>query len=453
MTIIHVMQRFNDGKEDGKDGESHDGTGRQTVTKSSKRQEAINQRLTTESDSSRNWPAPETAVGSSGWYQDRRANYPIRASHSDQRVSQPYFDHLNCGQNYYPPQYYQRFGPPVWCSPNYQNIQWQPQFQTIPGHSFQRQPRGQYYRGQSFSNQPYPVSSNNVTGQNSSDHQEANERMRRHLSGKEIATLINQFRVWKVTKSGREFDERLSVDKHLSSKCIKFNLTSYNILSQDLLDFHNNLYSQCARNVLPWKERFKRLTDEMISLRSNIYCLQEVNEHHLITDLAPFFTANGFQVLYKKRPNKEDGCALVYDDRMFKLVKSHYLELNRTDVHPNLDRENVAIIGLFEPRNPYLASIDSRIAIGTTHLLFNPKRGDIKINQIRLLLAEMSNMARKDNNKASLLNGQGANSSCHMNGQSDAGPINADNYPVILCGDFNTLPGSPIHQFMIKGNN
>ena len=282
----------------------------------------------------------------------------------------------------------------------------------------------------------------------------AGSRMRkRFLSGREVETLINQFRVWKTTKFGREFDQRLKIDPTLSSKCMQFKLTSYNILSQDLLDYHSSLYSKCSRRTLSWASRFQKITDELCRIKSNIVCLQEVNEQHFDSDLAPFFNAYGYKTLYKKRVNRQDGCALAYDEKSFRLIHSVQVEFNQVSVHPNLDRENVAILALLEPKNPYLKAKGAKIVIATTHLLFNPKRGDIKINQIRLLLAEIRKMACEENGR-SLLNGhdQTLSDDLASNNLASQDLASNDYHPVILCGDFNTLPGSPIHQFLIKGS-
>ncbi|KAF7656080.1 hypothetical protein LDENG_00046340 [Lucifuga dentata] len=59
-----------------------------------------------------------------------------------------------------------------------------------------------------------------------------------------------------------------------------------------------------------------------------------------------------------------------------------------------------------------------------THLLYNPRRGDIKLAQLAVLLAEISRLS-------------------HL-------PDGSTN-PVLLCGDFNSIPGSPLYSFLTKG--
>ena len=59
--------------------------------------------------------------------------------------------------------------------------------------------------------------------------------------------------------------------------------------------------------------------------------------------------------------------------------------------------------------------------MATTHLLFNPKAGDVKLAQLSCLLAELHQLAST----------------------SDQGL-----HPCILCGDFNSVPGSPLLRFI-----
>lgn len=75
-----------------------------------------------------------------------------------------------------------------------------------------------------------------------------------------------------------------------------------------------------------------------------------------------------------------------------------------------LNRCNVAIVARFALQsNPSI-----QFVVATTHLLFNPKRTDVRLAQIQVLLAELHRIAH--------------------NGQH---PI-----PIILSGDFNLKPDS-----------
>lgn len=65
--------------------------------------------------------------------------------------------------------------------------------------------------------------------------------------------------------------------------------------------------------------------------------------------------------------------------------------------------------------------------MATTHLLFSPKRGDIKLAQIQYFLAEIDRLSLRN----AALNSY---------------------YPIIVCGDFNAQPESPLSKFLINGH-
>ena len=73
--------------------------------------------------------------------------------------------------------------------------------------------------------------------------------------------------------------------------------------------------------------------------------------------------------------------------------------------------------------------------IATTHILYNPRAGEVKLAQMSYLLAEMHKMATI----------QADTSTIQTRSNSD------DLIPCILCGDFNSLPNSPFLQFLLEG--
>lgn len=90
-----------------------------------------------------------------------------------------------------------------------------------------------------------------------------------------------------------------------------------------------------------------------------------------------------------------------------------------------LFRDNCGLIALFQARTQNTTS-DDLFCVATTHLLFSPKRGDIKLAQVQYFLAEIDRLARKDSTTNSY-------------------------YPIILCGDLNARPQSPLIQFLLNG--
>ncbi|XP_051954715.1 protein angel homolog 2-like [Xyrauchen texanus] len=203
-------------------------------------------------------------------------------------------------------------------------------------------------------------------------------------------------------------------------KCpFDFSVMSYNILSQDLLCDNGYLYRHCSPPVLDWHHRFPNIMKELEQHSADILCLQEVQEDHYKEQIKPSLESLGYHCEYKRRTGlKPDGCAVVFKRERFSLVSCHPVEFLRRGI-PLLDRDNVGLVLLLRPLDPY--SSLTNICVANTHLLYNPRRGDIKLAQLAMLLAEISQVGQLPDS-----------SIC----------------PVVLCGDFNSVPWSPLYRFI-----
>lgn len=109
---------------------------------------------------------------------------------------------------------------------------------------------------------------------------------------------------------------------------------------------------------------------------------------------------------------------MIFKRERFSLVSCHPVEYFRRGV-PLLDRDNVGLIVLLRPMDPYVSL--SNVCVANTHLLYNPRRGDIKLAQLAMLLAEINRVSQLPDSSV-----------C----------------PVLLCGDFNSVPWSPLYRFI-----
>lgn len=200
---------------------------------------------------------------------------------------------------------------------------------------------------------------------------------------------------------------------------------SYNILAQDLLQDNAYLYRHCDPGVLPWDFRLPNLLREIEQYDADVLCLQEVQQDHYETQMKPALQALGYQCVYKKRTGqKPEGCAMVFKSSRLSLVSAHPLEYLRPG-DALLDRDNVGLVLLLRPVAGSGQSDPSDfICVANTHLLYNPRRGDIKLAQLAILLAEISRLSRLPDGSAS---------------------------PVVVCGDFNSTPWSPLYRFLTQG--
>jgi CCR4-NOT transcription complex subunit 6 len=131
-----------------------------------------------------------------------------------------------------------------------------------------------------------------------------------------------------------------------------------------------------------------------------------------------------------------DGCAIFYRKSKFTLMECQNLEFNqlciskpefrKTDDMYNrvMTKDNVAIIMRLESKEP----IDSKtgekgtVLVGNVHIHWDPMHKDVKLVQSAILVEEMEKQFRK-HPKAS----------------------------VVLCGDFNSMPGSGVYDFLTHG--
>uniref|UniRef100_A0A8D3A2G0 Angel homolog 2 (Drosophila) n=1 Tax=Scophthalmus maximus TaxID=52904 RepID=A0A8D3A2G0_SCOMX len=193
---------------------------------------------------------------------------------------------------------------------------------------------------------------------------------------------------------------------------------SYNILSQELLQDNAYLYRHCDPGVPVWGSRL------ILLFSFQILCLQEVQKDHYENQMKPALHALGYQCEYKKRTgSKPDGCAVIFNSSRLSLVSSNPVEFFRPG-DALLNRDNVGLVVLLRPNDNDPSSSAGCICIANTHLLYNPRRGDVKLAQLAILLAEVGRLSRLPDGSAG---------------------------PVVLCGDFNSTPGSPLYRFLTTG--
>ncbi|XP_031535143.2 protein angel homolog 1 isoform X1 [Vicugna pacos] len=206
----------------------------------------------------------------------------------------------------------------------------------------------------------------------------------------------------------------------------QFTLMSYNILAQDLMQQSSELYLHCHPDILNWNYRFANLMQEFQHWDPDILCLQEVQEDHYWEQLEPSLRMMGFTCFYKRRTGcKTDGCAVCYKPKRFRLLCASPVEYFRPGLEL-LNRDNVGLVLLLQPLVPDgLGQVSvAPLCVANTHVLYNPRRGDVKLAQMAILLAEVDKVAKLSDG-----------SHC----------------PIILCGDLNSVPDSPLYNFIRDG--
>ena len=145
-----------------------------------------------------------------------------------------------------------------------------------------------------------------------------------------------------------------------------------------------------------------------------------------LTRLLGWVFLAGFTCFYKRRTGcKTDGCAVCYKPTRFRLLCASPVEYFRPGLEL-LNRDNVGLVLLLQPLVPEgLGQVSvAPLCVANTHVLYNPRRGDVKLAQMAILLAEVDKVARLSDG-----------SHC----------------PVVLCGDLNSVPNSPLYNFVRDG--
>ena len=208
-----------------------------------------------------------------------------------------------------------------------------------------------------------------------------------------------------------------------------FSVVTYNVLAQELIQKNPELYTHCPSDLLDWEYRKHNLLRELEESDAEVICLQEVQEEHYSSWYKPQLAYRGYEGLYQKRTGKHlDGCALFYKSSTLEATGVKAVTYQK---HCNpLNKDNVALVVKFRwtefSRGHATPTSDGHtFCVATTHLLFNPKAGEIKLAQVACLLAEVHSVA---------LDGTG-DQMC----------------PVVICGDMNSVPGSPLITFLQDG--
>lgn len=211
--------------------------------------------------------------------------------------------------------------------------------------------------------------------------------------------------------------------KRPSPNCDRFTILSYNILADYLAtDHRGKLYFHVPRYMMDWEWRKKNILFELGLWSADILCFQEVDRFH---ELEEELKVRGYCGTWKMRTgNPVDGCAVFWRSSRFKLLHEESIEFNKLGL-----RDNVAQICVLERISqndtrhksaiPSSTGGSSRVVVGNIHVLYNPRRGEMKLGQVRVLLDRIHAVSKL-----------------------------WDDAPVVLCGDFNCTPKSPLYNFI-----
>ncbi|KAK9668778.1 hypothetical protein RND81_13G086100 [Saponaria officinalis] len=173
---------------------------------------------------------------------------------------------------------------------------------------------------------------------------------------------------------------------------------------------HRYLYHNISPKILSWDHRRTVICKELEQYNASILCFQEVDRFN---DLQVILHQDGYEGVLKARTGDAcDGCAIFWRKERFVLLHEEHIDFRGYDL-----RDNVAQFCVLKT-----ADGCRRLLVGNIHVLYNPKRGDIKLGQVRLYLEKAYKLSQQ------------------------WGEI-----PVVLSGDWNSYPQSAVYQYISSG--
>lgn len=272
-------------------------------------------------------------------------------------------------------------------------------------------------------------------------------------------------RQWKNLLTGPE-REAITADPHAET----FSILSYNILCERYAT--ERLYGYTPNWALAWTYRRNAITKEILAHDTDIICLQEVDiaqyEDHFVKTLGEHGYAGVFFPKHRARlmstdteRRSVDGCATFYKNSRFQLVERQFIEFpslaiqrpdfKKTEAMFNrvLTKDHVAVICLLEDMHT-----GTRFIVGNAHVDWDPAFCDVKLVQAALLVDEIEkaadNFAKYPPRPPAPVNSDDPDQAASQRPP----PVYSDGtrIPVVICGDYNSVPGSGLYDFMSSGH-
>ncbi|CAF0807740.1 unnamed protein product [Adineta ricciae] len=250
-----------------------------------------------------------------------------------------------------------------------------------------------------------------------------------------------------------------------------FTIMNYNILCDKYATRH--VYGYCPSWALKWDYRRKHILEELRSYSADIIALQvgEINE--METDqfhsfFLPELQKHGYDGVFSPKSRAKtmceqdrryvDGCAIFYRQSKFRLIKHYLVEFNQlamsaangTACHDMMNRvmtkDNIGLVAFLETKEEIYSHTFSNgvlptdhkqmLFVCTAHIHWDPEYCDVKVVQTLMLLSELKTIIEDAIQK-------------HRPNSNMS--IDCSTVPLVLCGDFNSLPGSGVIELMRSG--
>ena len=185
------------------------------------------------------------------------------------------------------------------------------------------------------------------------------------------------------------------IAEKLSKNQTLIRVVQYNILCDSLLPVSTHIVEEDLKkyHYFSWENRSKKILEELKTLNADLISLIEFeNDPNFIKELNNY----GYELAFKPRTGKHsEGCAIAWKNDKYEMLDLLSIGFNMNKDVKNINdvfsRDNIALIGIFKLKN-----IENMIIIfSNTHLVFNTKRGEIKLGQTYQLVMALEELRKK----------------------------------------------------------
>jgi len=234
----------------------------------------------------------------------------------------------------------------------------------------------------------------------------------------------------------------------------------YNILAESYAMPERCSY--CPVWALSWEYRKLRLLQELFYYDPDVLCLQEVEAEQYKVFFEPEMANRGYDGVFRPKSRartmedwrKVDGCVIFYKRDQFVVLKEYLIEyqsialqkhelLTTNELKDNdqcglnrlITKDNIGLALLLQPipqnsrvprgATPYYTG-EEKVLVVNTHIHWDPEFSDVKLMQSQLLMERLMDINSR---------------------QAPEG----ETLPMIVCGDFNSIPGSAVYKLLTSG--
>ncbi|KAI1991986.1 Glucose-repressible alcohol dehydrogenase transcriptional effector [Ophidiomyces ophidiicola] len=258
----------------------------------------------------------------------------------------------------------------------------------------------------------------------------------------------------------------------------KFTALTYNTLCDRYAT--NQQYGYAPSRALAWEFRRDLLLNEIRGHDADIVCLQEIDQGSYHGFFREQLAYNDYKGVYWPKgraqgmPEEEaklvDGCATFFKGSKYVLLEKNMIHFGQTavrrpdakgqdDIYNRLwQKDNIAVVIFLENR-----ITGERLIVVNAHIYWDPAYKDVKLVQVAIMMEEVTQLAEKYTKVPPCTDKAAFRFSEPEDGKQNQGtstPVepapsvqytSASQIPILVCGDFNSRPGSAVYNLLAHG--